>query len=501
MRISPLRRSAGLLAALLALCAPLSADETYTIQRGDTFTSLARKFGVTIAELESANPSVNPNILKVGQKIAVPSHDQAAAAENNPRPFTGPMPPPPSADSYVSATTAVNQLGLDLFRELATTNKDGNLLFSPYSIQTALAMTYAGADGDTRAEMARVLHFPASDDQLASSFAALRAGLDAAVKNATAIRAGFVGRGGKMDSVEWREVNRLFAEREFSFRQSFLDFVRDRYAAPLQPLDFKHAAEPTRGIINAWVADQTKNRIPDLIPPGGLDRTTRLVLVNAIYIKAPWMDQFGPGATHHRVFKAHGKDEIKVPTMFNESYYGYAKRDGYTAVTLPYLGGELQLLVLLPDQADGLDALAAKATPDLLRQCAQLDSGPVRLWLPKLKFTPPSIALAEALKALGLKTAFDVPKGSANFDRMAPRTPDEYLAIAEVYHKTFFALDEESTEGAAATVVEMKAVGTAAPREPPPPPPEVHVDHPFLFAIQHRESGACLFLGRVTDPR
>ncbi len=399
---------------------------------------------------------------------------------------------------FAPATTAINQLGLDLFRQLAAANKDGNLLLSPYSIQSALAMTYAGADGETRAEMARVLHFPASDDQLAGSFADLRAGLDTAIYT-SARRTNYVGLGSKMGSIEWHDANRLFAERDFSFRQPFLDFTRDRYAAPLQPLDFKNNAEAARGTINAWVADQTKNRIPDLIPSDGLNGTTRLVLVNAIYFKAPWKNEFFKGATQDRVFKARGKEEIKVPTMFNQTIYGYAKRDGYTAVTLPYLGGDLQLLVLLPDQADGLDALAAKATPDLLRRCAQLPPNDVRLWLPKLKFTPPTIALSAALKSLGLKTAFNLPPGSANFDRMAPRKPDEYLAIAEVFHKTFFALDEESTEAAAATAVSMLMV-TGLDDAPPPSPPEIHVDHPFLFAIQHRASGMCLFLGRVTDP-
>jgi serine protease inhibitor len=497
MRIS-LLRCLALVLILSALAVPLPADETYAIQRGDTLSSLARKFGISITELESANPGVNPTRLQIGQKIAVPARDPSATVND---PSVGPRPPPPSAAAYEPATTAVNQLGLDLFRQLAAANRDGNLLLSPYSIQNALAMTYAGADGETRAEMARVLNFPKDDATLADSFAALRAAFDAAVKESSARRAEFVGSGGKMDRVEWHEANRLFAERDFSFRQPFLDFARDRYAAPLQPLDFKNNAEAARGTINTWVADQTKQRIPDLIPLGSLKTDTRLVLVNAIYFKAPWEEEFGKGATTPRVFQVHGKDEAKVPTMFNEGRYGYAKREGYTAVTVPYLGAYLQLLILVPDQADGLDALAAKASPDLLRSCAQLTRERVRLWLPKLKFAPPTIQLSDALKTLGLKTAFDLPPGTANFDRMAPRKTSEYLAIAEVYHKTFFSLDEESTEAAAATAVHEIAVGNAGPRFSPPPPPEVHVDHPFLFAIQEWKSGACLFLGRVTDPR
>jgi len=175
------------------------------------------------------------------------------------------------------------------------------------------------------------------------------------------------------------------------------------------------------------------------------------------------------------------------------------KRDGFTAVSLPYSGGELQFLVLLPDEVNGLRTIESKLTAGVLAQCAKLETRDVDLSLPKFKFEPPSIALAEKLEALGMKTAFDRPPGSANFDRMAPRRPNDYLYISQVFHKTFIAVDEKGTEAAAATAV-AAAVGSA-PRPPPPPPIEVKVDRPFLYAIQHVPSGVCLFLGRVTDPR
>jgi serpin B len=177
----------------------------------------------------------------------------------------------------------------------------------------------------------------------------------------------------------------------------------------------------------------------------------------------------------------------------------YAKHDGFTAVALPYAGRDLQFLILLPDAPDGLAALEKELTPELLAGCATMNSQLVSLELPKLKFQPPTLSLGGALQALGLKTAFDQPRGSANFDRMAPRKPNDYLFIGEVFHKTFLALDEEGTEAAAATAVAMVAgLGIFST---PPQPIVVKVDHPFLFAIQHREGGACLFLGRVTDPR
>src|SRR5437879_13746090 len=175
------------------------------------------------------------------------------------------------------------------------------------------------------------------------------------------------------------------------------------------------------------------------------------------------------------------------------------KRDGFTAVSLPYSGGELQFLVLLPDEVNGLRTVEAKLTADILAQCAKLEKHDVDLSLPKFKFEPPSIALAEKLEALGMRTAFDRPPGSANFDKMAPRKPNDYLYISNVFHKTFIAVDEKGTEAAAATAVVM--MRATAMRGPKPPPIEVKVDRPFIYAVQHVPSGVCLFLGRVTDPR
>ena len=182
-----------------------------------------------------------------------------------------------------------------------------------------------------------------------------------------------------------------------------------------------------------------------------------------------------------------------------DKHFGYAKRDGYTAVSLPYAGDDLQFVVLLPDDVNGLRALESKLTSDVLAGCAKLETRDVDLHLPKFKLEPPTITLAEKFEPLGMKTAFDQPPGSANFDKMAPRTPRDYLYISQIFHKTFIAVDEKGTEAAAATAVAMLA-GTAL-RSPPPPPIEVKIDRPFIYAIQHVPSGVCLFLGRLTDPR
>jgi serpin B len=236
-----------------------------------------------------------------------------------------------------------------------------------------------------------------------------------------------------------------------------------------------------------------------LIPAGALNELTRLVLTNAIYLKAPWTHPFSDSATKAQPFHVRGGAPVDVPMMNQRNrHFGYGKREGFTAVTLPYSDGDLQFLIILPDEVNGLPSLEPKLSAEMLTQCAHLEEREVDLSLPKFKFEPPTMALGAMLKSLGMKAAFDDPKGSANFDRIAPRKPDDYLYISEVFHKTFVAVDEKGTEAAAATAVAMMATSAMVR---PSEPIEVKVDHPFVYAIQHVPSGACLFLGRVTDPR
>jgi serpin B len=264
-------------------------------------------------------------------------------------------------------------------------------------------------------------------------------------------------------------------------------------------VDFKRDAEKIRDEINRWVEQLTRERIRDLIPQGGLNEATRLALVNAVYFKAPWSKEFSKYGTKSETFFVGGKEDVKVSTMQAQRKFGYRHQEGFTAVTVRYVGEELQLLVLMPDKQYDLASLEKRLTPQLLAECANPDSAELILHLPKFKFEPPGIALASELQALGMKSAFDKPKGTADFDRMAPRKPNDYLYISEVFHKTFIAVDEEGTEAAAATsVAVLAAFGVHKDQRKPA---EVRVDRPFLFAIQHRKSGACLFLGRVVDPR
>ncbi len=431
---------------------------------------------------------------------------------------------PLAADKTSIAAQAVNGLGLDLLAK--ATDANSNALLSPYSIQTAMEMAYAGADGDTRTQMAKVLHYPQDERALHQSFGALQELLATGMLTGE-ITSSYVGP----SYVELTVANRLFGQRGYEFRQPFPDVVKenDSYLppsqfgqlgyefhepspvpvnrkgsdlAPLQTMDFINNSEKERGRINDWVKTQTHNRICDLIPSGALNCDTRLVLVNAIYLKASWYEPFHSENTKPLPFHVKGGDPVNVPTMSREGLMGYAKREGYQVISVAYGIGRLHLLILLPDTKDGLPALEAKLTPEMLRSFTDVKGRELELHLPKFKLEPPVLKLGKVLSSLGMTSAFDEPKGSANFDRMAPHKSDDYLRISEVFHKTFLALEEKGTEATAATVIHFGTGGVDS--DPPklkPKPLEVRVDRPFLFAIQNARSGACLFMGRVTDPR
>src|SRR2546429_1638034 len=220
----------------------------------------------------------------------------------------------------------------------------------------------------------------------------------------------------------------LSAKRVYFLGGASLLWEKKISGGPSEPLDF--IADPAAATqrINKWVADQTRDRIRDLIPGGALDKTTRLVLANALYLKAPWASEFSQNATQPEPFFVHGGAPVDVPMMRKtDKHFGYARHEGFTVVSLPYAGDDLQFVVLLPDEIDGLRKLESKLTADVLAGCAKLEKRDVDLHLPKFKFEPPTITLAEKFEALGMKTAFDKPQGRANFDKIAPRTPKGYL--------------------------------------------------------------------------
>jgi serpin B len=402
-----------------------------------------------------------------------------------------------SAAESETAARAVNSLGLDLHRQMP---KTGNVCLSPYSIQSALGMTYLGASGVTHEEMARVLHLPANKTALAESFAALNAALMEAQEKSEKQVAQSKKYGGPSEALKLHVANRLFGQKGYEFRETFLSGVKSHFGAPMELMNFMKDHDGERQEINGWVEKQTQKRIRDLIPEGGLSADTRLVLVNALYFKAAWSDDFNVQATAPKPFHANGaKSTVQVPTMGKQEHLRYFNGSGFQAVTLLYAGNDLHFLLIVPDDINGVSDVEKKLTPETLLACAKAEHREVILHLPKFKITPPTVPLGEVLRKMGMMTAFDKPAGRADFDAMAPKKPDDYLAISEVFHKTFIELDEKGTEAAAATAVVMGKRSMAPP--PPEKPIELKADRPFLFAIQHAGSGACLFFGRVSDPR
>lgn len=381
-----------------------------------------------------------------------------------------------ASDGEMEALAAGNgAFGFDLYHWLAS-GDDGNLFCSPLSISTALAMTWAGARGETEAAMAGVLHFDLGQDRLHPAFNRLGAVLDAL--------------GAGSDAFRLHVVNALWGQTGYEFREAFLDLMAEQYGAGMSLLDFAADPEAARLVVNDWAAYHTENRIRDLVPPGGIHGLTRLVLANAIYFKADWADPFEPEGTHDRMFRLAGGEEVRVPTMWHAADFRYADGDGWQAVELPYEGREVSMLVVVPDAGRFAEVEASFGYAALSDVLAALAPRRVALAMPKFEFTR-DFALKAALEALGMGIAFD--PDLADFSGMEPL--DE-LYIGNVFHKAFVAVDEEGTEAAAATAVVMDG-GTSVPPEALP----FDVDRPFLFLIREHATGAVLFLGRVIDPR
>jgi serpin B len=368
-----------------------------------------------------------------------------------------------------TASDSVNATGLALHRQSSV--KGGNALLSPWSIQNVMAMVFAGADGKTRTEMDAALHL--GGDAIHPAFKALSAGL-----------AGELPKG-----AELRTANRLFPAESCKLLPGFMETITENYGAATGPLDFS-SPEKATGLINTWVSEQTAHKINDLIPKGALNKDTRLVLTNAVYFKVPWQERFTKELTKELPFYVSAGTQKTLPLMFKQAKMRYAKKKGFQMAALPYSGGALQFTVILPDKVDGLAAVEKTLTPALLAECATMPLSEVRLTIPRFRMEPAAVELQSALSSLGMKSAFTE---AANFTRMS-REP---LFISKVYHKAFIDVNEDGTEAAAATAAEMKKAN-GHPHEVPHM--TVRADHPFVFAIQHVSSGACLFLGRLTDP-
>lgn len=377
-----------------------------------------------------------------------------------------------------SVVAANNQFAMDLYSKYKS--KDGNVFFSPYSISSALAMTYEGAKEQTADEMQRVLHLPDSKDKIRSDFASIYSGLNKADK-----------------PYNLTTANALWAQEDYPFVNDYLVTVERYYDGKATNVNFKTDTENTRNTINSWVENKTNNRIKDLIPAGFLDPLTRLVLTNSIYFKANWSEQFDAGATSDQAFRLSSGANVTVKMMHNTEYLNYGETNILQIVEMPYLGNNISMLIILP-KGNSLNELENSiSTTNLANWKKDMKSEEVRVSLPKFKFET-KYFMKKDLEEMGMPTAFKWP--DADFTGMsAAKELEERLYISEVIHQTFVEVSESGTEAAAATAVimEVREAGSAGPR---PEPKVFTADHPFIFIIQEKSTGNILFMGRVMNP-
>jgi serpin B len=360
----------------------------------------------------------------------------------------------------------------------ALKEEDGNLFYSPYSISLALAMTYAGARGETAEQMADTLQFLLDQDKLHPAFNWLDAELASRGEGAE----GKDGEGFRLNI-----VNAIWGQKDYDFLSDFLDVLAENYGAGLRILDFMNETEQSRLAINKWVYDKTEECIKDLIPPGAISELTRLVLTNAIYFNAAWAYPFDEGMTADGQFYLLDGGQVSVPMMKQTESFGYTDGEGYQAVELQYDGGELSMVILLPEagQFEAFEeTLNAQQFDSIIDDLKHTE---VALTIPKFKFES-EFNLTDTLAGMGMPVAFS---DAADFSGM---TGNRELFISDVMHKAFVSVDEAGTEAAAATAVIMELTAM------PDPPIEVTIDSPFIFLIRDIETGAVLFVGRVMNP-
>jgi serpin B len=370
-----------------------------------------------------------------------------------------------------------NEFAFDIYRQLSAA-KEGNFFYSPYSISLALAMAYAGANGQTEEQMAETLNFLLEDEELHSAFNKLAIELNS--RNDVA-------EGSEAQGFELNIVNATWGQRGFEFMQAFLDVLAENYDAGIRLLDYEADPEACRQVINDWVYEQTNGKIEDLIPEGAIDEMTRLVLTNAIYFNAAWLHQFDEDYTYDDVFYLPDGTTVTVPMMHQSDRFNYVDGDDYTAIEMLYDIYNMSMVIIMPDEgtfADFENSLTYELVDGIIDS---MTYGQVNLTMPKFEFES-DFSLKDALMAMGMTEAFS---DFADFSGITHKTD---LVISDVIHKAFVSVDEEGTEAAAATAVIFQE--TSMPIEIG----EVDINHSFIFLIRDITTGSTLFIGRVINP-
>jgi serine protease inhibitor len=363
-----------------------------------------------------------------------------------------------------------NEFALKMYLELS--KQDGNIIYSPYSISTAIAMTYGGARGNTDQQMKDAMRFPFGQDKLHLAYGKLFSGLNK--------------RGGKGD-FELVTANRLWVMHGYKYNKNFIGLSKKHYGSGLEIVDFSDPVE-TSSIINEWVAKNTKDKINKLVGPLDIDPGTRLALTNAVYFKGQWENSFNKNATTNSDFHVTKEKTVKAEMMRQTSDFRYGDFKNVKVLEMPYKGDDICMLVILPAEIDGLANFEKSIDPDILSMwMSVIQKREVRVWLPRFKSSD-EFVLNDVLGTMGMTDAFDPV--NADFSGI---TTSEKLCISLVKHKAFIDVNEEGTEAAAATFVGMKSPSASMPTI-------FMADHPFFYMILDRQSGSILFMGRVVDP-
>jgi serpin B len=395
---------------------------------------------------------------------------------------------PSASDETVEELTGDNAaFAFDLYTEIAAEKDGENFFYSPHSLSVALAMTYAGAESTSETQMEEALHFELPEQDLHPAFNKLDQEL--------ASRSNQSGSSQKGKPFELTVANSTWGQRDYPFEQPYLDTLAEHYGAGLRGVDFQSKPENTREQINGWVADETDDNITEFLPSDFIDATTRLVLTNAVYFQANWMHQFGEQNTEPAEFTTASGDTVTVDMMYQELHkashvstedaFSFASGDNWKAVEMPYVGGDVSMVVLVPD-AGAFDQVESDLSADFVGSVFDsLSDHAVKLSLPKFGVES-EFPVKERLEALGMEAPFDPAK--ADLSDIA----EGDLSISDVRHQAFVSVDEKGTEAGAAS-----GVGVAASE---PEYKTVDVDRPFIFMIRDRPTDAVLFTGRVVDP-
>jgi serpin B len=384
------------------------------------------------------------------------------------------------AESVANVTDGNNRFALDLYRQISSdpAYADMNIFFSPYSISSALAITYEGARGITADEIRSVLCLPIDDTVRREGFAALNAALN---------------RGS--DNYTLRIANALWAEETYPFLPGYIEVAERWYGANVTNLDFISDPEGSRETINRHVEGETEERIRDLLPPGSIDSMTRLVITNAIYFKGTWVREFNPDETVEEEFRVSPDRAVSVPMMRRtdeDAIYPYTETDTLQVLEMPYAHGNetgISMIVLLPKDGN-LTALEGALDAETIEELRDsLVEQRVRVVFPKFRLET-DYTLSQILADMGMPTVFSYDADLSGMDGT------DMLFVDEVYHKAFVDVNEEGAEAAAATAVVVDLKGAPGGDTTP----VFRADHPFVFLIVERDNGTILFAGRVVNP-